>query len=72
MILDNKILECFSNRMRPEPTFHFTNMISVDTHYDVRIDMHIVLMRSKHKASDLLLMLLAVIDQTRIKTTHKA
>ena len=42
MILDNKILECLSNRMRPEHTFHFTNMISVDTHYDVRIDMHIV------------------------------
>ena len=28
--------------MWPEHTFHFTNMISVDTHDDVRINMHIV------------------------------
>ena len=55
-----------------EHTFHFTNMISVDTHADVRTNMHIVPLRSKHKASDLLLMLLPVLDQARIKPTHKA
>ena len=58
--------------MWPEHTFHFTNMISVDTHDDVRINIHIVLMRSKQKASDVFLMLLAVLDQARIKPTQKA
>ena len=53
-------------------TFHFTDIISIDTHDDVRINMHIVPMRSKHKASDLLLMPLAVLDEAGIKPTQKA